>query len=958
MERSLKDGKFSKVLSSPIAQQVLGHDPIGNENIVTEDSTRHDWTGLLNERIDHILAGGNEIERERVRSGLVLVGIAALHAFLQSNVTGPPLEWSSANLILPSTVQGKPQEIQELRQQLVGSLTIDGEAAYQLTPNVELFCLARSILNHPLVGTDTEARWARLRVNFWHQRMLSENSASLQAKIYDDLDGVERDVLAPPSDYDSDARTRFLLERGAIHTFHGFDAKARTDLNKAARQRDFQYVLTGRLGKRTRYQEKELSQLVVLAKSADSQESTSSPSTNGHINDEQTRPKRESDISMPKPQNLDLNDDTLLESISFTNASPNEELHLEEELPSTLASLDPANQPMLNPLDSIILLSLASSITNTSPQHGLTREETLPYATRVLEGGSSNWQVYTQALLVRSRIEGYRSRTVERGVLQLQALVDQVIADTTPSQQPSKSADDPQAQQSTPSTFLPRPKTSESASVSERLEYIHQLASPTRWTLEAELAARWVSLGGLRTALEIYERLEMWAETALCWAAVEREDKAKRILRRQLYKRTPTSPTPDQAVQVEETAGIEPDEDAEEYHGEERSPLPADAPRLFCVLGDLHKSPTQYERAWAVSNNRYARAQRSLGKHYLAIKDFQKADEAYSKSLRINPQNQSTWFALGCVRLELRDWKGAVDAFGRTVQIEDTDAEAWSNLAAALLRLPPEESVTSPSAEEDAISLEKSKPDLQKHTREAFVAFKRAAALKRDSYRIWQNLLNVSATLSPPPYSDLIIAQQRLIELRGPTEGESCIDIEVMEGLLSHIIASSTLSTSTSSTEPHRSKHGLEHMFTTLIQTHVTPLITHSRRLWQLLARFSLHQNHPSSALDASEKAWRVTLNKPGWEDGSSAPVKGGEVAKDVWKEVVDATIELVDAYESLGERERTEGLGGGSGEVVCRQWRFKARSAIRGVLGRGRGRWEGSEGWVVLGERTEGLKG
>src|SRR5204862_7704432 len=139
--------------------------------------------------------------------------------------------------------------------------------------------------------------------------------------------------------------------------------------------------------------------------------------------------------------------------------APSRQLQDSSTLPPSLAALDPSSQAMLQPLDSIILLLLASTITNTDPADGLTREETLPYATRVLEGGSSNWQVYTQALLLRSRIEGYRSRTIERGLLQLQALVDQVIADTANGEQATEGQDG----ESAANTFLPKAKESESA---------------------------------------------------------------------------------------------------------------------------------------------------------------------------------------------------------------------------------------------------------------------------------------------------------------------------------------------------------------------------------------------------------------------------------------------------------------------------------------------------------------
>jgi hypothetical protein len=243
--------------------------------------------------------------------------------------------------------------------------------------------------------------------------------------IYKDLEILDKAEL------NSDERSRFLLERAIIHTHHGFDAKAREDIDQAAKVRRFEFALTGKMGKRTKFQDRDISQLVVLAKSADETSQSSEPSG---------------------PKNLNLDDDTLLEAISFSDQKPDDQsLAIQDKVPSALSAIDANNQPILNPVDSALLLALASAITNTSPENGLTREETNPYATRVLDGGSSNWQIYTQALLVRSRVEGYRSRTVERAVLQMQALVDQVIADT------ATSDDAAQTESGDPTTFLPHP---------------------------------------------------------------------------------------------------------------------------------------------------------------------------------------------------------------------------------------------------------------------------------------------------------------------------------------------------------------------------------------------------------------------------------------------------------------------------------------------------------------------
>ncbi|OTA22089.1 hypothetical protein BTJ68_15026 [Hortaea werneckii EXF-2000] len=690
------------------------------------------------------------------------------------------LKPASAALVLPSDVASDKHKTQGLRNKLLASLSVDGIAAYKLTPNVELLCLADAIVTHPAVLKGVEpARWAKLRTGVCRQRLLSEPSSTLQNLIYDDLDVVEEQLGKLEGSFKEQAQVEFLLERAEVDTHHGLDKIARQNLDEAKQRRRFEYALTGLLGKRTKFQEKDFSQLVVLAKSASNDESGSTETSDaapGPVEKEETGPAK-----------LDLNDDTLLE-----------------------------------------------------------------------------------------------------------------------------------------------PKESESASASERLRYIFQLASPYGWDLEAELAARWVQLGGLRSALEIYERLEMWAEAALCWAATEREDKAKNMIKKQLFHATSGK------------SDVEADDD-ETWEGEERQPPPMDAPRLYCILGDIDQDVSMYEKAWTVSKERYARAQRSLGRLYITKGDMVKAAEAYSKSLRVNQLNQQSWFALGCALLELAQFEKAVAAFGRCVQIDDMDAEGWSNLAAALLRCEPDtDDGAKPGAapaddEDESVITYREKPDPQKHRQDALKALKRAAGLKHDSYRIWENLLIVAASLSPPDYNSALAAQKRIIDIRGKTDGEKCIDKQILEMLASHVI---TTSDRYDATQP-----GLPRIFVKFMDESVIPLITGSAELWQLVSKLALWRNKPSSALDAEEKSWRAVTAQPGWETENEK----------LWNLVVDATVRLCEAYESFGPMERTEGLA--SGEPVAKDWKFKARSALRGILGKAKGTWEGTDGWERLQETMQGLK-
>ncbi|OGM50644.1 TPR domain protein [Aspergillus bombycis] len=929
----LADAEIVPILQLPLAKAVFGHDSADESTLARVSSGEISYTAFLTNKTKSISQSPLDgLTSEQRSSQLLHIGLAALFSFLQSNVTGPPLSFNPAELIIPSTLQADPTCLRAVRAHIIRGLSVDGEAAYKLTPNVELFAVAKAILadtdvlltNGPLV-----ARTARMRVNFLHQKMLSEITGTLQDAIYSDMEQISSILLN--GNTAGSEKGKFLLERALIHTHHGFDSKARADIDKAASERNFKFALTGKLGKRTKFQERDISQLVIIAKSAEDAGDT-------NINNS-------GDSEPSGPKNLDLNDDTLLESISFTKDEKqefqNKQVTVQEEstLPPMLASLDPGNQPKLNPVDSAILLALAAAITNTTPEDGLTREETHPYATRVLEGGSSNWQIYTQGLLARSRIEGYRARTVERSVLQMQALVDQVIADTaTLDSQATSTVEEP-------TTFLPRPEKSESASAAERLEYIWHLSFSTRWDLEAELATRWVNLGGLRTALEIYERLQMWAEAALCYAATEREEKAKSMVRRQLYEPT----------------NKELEDENEKFEGPELSPLPADAPRLFCILGDLDSDPAMYERAWEVSNNRYARAQRSLARHYLTLKPpaLEKAEEAFRKSLQINRLNHGAWFSLGCVQLELQRWDDAKASFTRAVQLEENDAESWSNLAAAILQTPqPDESTPTaveqlPDEEREA-ETEKASEDPHKHKREALAALSRAAQLKNTNSRIWDNVLTVAASIPPPftPFRDVITAQRKLIEILGDKKGEKAVDLPVLGMLVDHLTTAYeyeelVIKVDNGSEPPQQLVRSgtIAGQILSLLDNSVVPQITHSASLWLLVARVEQWRGRPTKALEAHEKAWRATV-----ASSTQGAFQMGDEKK--WMEIVRATEKLVrNGYSKYGPMDKEGQEDAGEAELVAKDWRFKARSAVRGILGKGKEFWEDSEGWSQLKE-------
>ncbi|KAM4062118.1 tetratricopeptide repeat domain-containing protein [Hirsutella rhossiliensis] len=955
---------------------------------------------------------------------ILAVGLAALDAFLQANVTGPVLptnlissiEDRFANAWIASCEQGSHSTapstaIQNLRRACIADLDVDGVAPYSHIPYLELFSLARFVILYALAsessqividaspqGTRCSIGWTKLRVNVWHYKLLTQPSLgrgsnftkssqwsdvpTLASTILDSMDALSGhvcgdQVLSTAEIWTREEKTHFLVEAANNYILLGYHDKAQRTLKEAAQTSGLEYALSGALGKRTRFQEKSTSQLVVLARSGGNAVSIENIQEDA------------------KPDALPLNNDTLLEQIHFTKESDGTEAEA-AALPPGLADLSPDGQPQLSPLDQIILLTEATIKDSFSPVDTLTSEEVLPFAVRVLTDKSTNWQIYTQALLVRSRIELHRSRTLERGVLQLQAVADQVLADTSSAtKQPEKPAeggsgtpDVPDIQvtapgsetttanSQTPATFLPAPKVSESAPAHIRLRYIHALSTPPRWHLESELAYAWAGVGSLTSALEIFKRLHLWAEVALCLASSAAsddeqgrgsggEEKAKAIIRWRLFHRTgdeaPKTTDPDDEG-IQDVTLLKPGD----YAGPERTPPPPNAPRLWCILGDLEDDPGYYERAWEISSHRFARAQKSLGEHYLQRQDWRKARAAYKIATAVNRLSPEMWGRLGDISLRLGLFDEAAEAYGRSIgsstdMAGGEDARTWSNLGSALWSLYCEVAADARNGNDkvdsDPVEAEcdegeagaQATPGISRDPgtllSQSLAAYKKGASIAHDNWRIWDNVLTLAARMEPPSVADIVLAFKHVLRIR---QSEDAIDTDVLSALLQDVVLTKDKDAGSGVYEPPRGS--MERLVTRLLEDDIVPLITQRAELWALVARLRTWRRDHAGAIDASEKAWRAAVGASGSGllPGESAAASSSDWAtgddEAAWAEVVKRTDELVSVLENWGPG------------AECR-WRGKARSAVRSVMGRARERWEGSEGWATLEAVMEGLK-
>ncbi|KAJ5004043.1 hypothetical protein K4K57_012438, partial [Colletotrichum sp. SAR 10_99] len=833
----------------------------------------------------------------------IAVGLAALNAFLQSNVTGPVLENVERveKLFVDALAAADPSAAEDtlkvLRRKSFKELEVDGVSPYPYIPNIELFALARHIFtastSEDVVTLSDATRlsvpWTRLRINVWHFKLLSQPSLgpgsnfakasqwidvpTLAEQITAGLDGVRKQLLdedvwatgESATAWSREEKVQFLLETANTHIMLGRDDKAREALKEATQLNSFAYALSGALGKRTKFQEKSTSQLVVLAKS--------------------DVPEEVAEEEKTGPEAVALNDDTLLEEIQFSKDATGKHGELAaapSALPAALADLSPDAQPRLSPLDQIILLTEATLKDTFSPVDTLTSEEVLPYAVRVVSDKPTNWQIYTQALLVRSRIEVHRSRTVERGVLQMQAVVDQVVVDT--SEAPRPKAEDvadvgvpaiavtsPDTTTTTtapqkPTSFFPAAKDTDTAPAHVRLQYIHALSSPPRWHLESELAYSWAGVGSLVSALEIFKRLRLWAEVALCLASSASADdedgrgsggeqKARAIVRWRLFHKTGT---PAAVEHADPDTELEDGEDVtylkpEAFQGPERVPPPPNAPRLFCILGDLENDPAHWERAWDVSKHRFARAQKSLGEHWLQQKDWPKALEAYQAATRCNRLSPELWGRLGDISLRMGNFADAAEAYGRAIGaagevVGGEDARTWSNLGSSLWSMYLEtvedlkkkmldEKKKADEEDDEGTEVEHAQSDVKDPATllsQALAAYKRGAQIAQENWRIWDNVLTLASRMRPPAVLDMVLALRAIMRIR---KTEDALDDDVLRALLNEALLTKQKAEDDGHGVYTPPRGTVERAVVALFEESVVPLITTRSELWGLVVK-------------------------------------------------------------------------------------------------------------------------
>ncbi|KAM7385051.1 hypothetical protein PAMP_001149 [Pampus punctatissimus] len=632
---SLVDGDFEAVLLSP---QVL--------DLLTGDGScieGEDIEAYLERRVLLYLAGGTNDDQSDRELAMMTLAASCLHMFAQSNWTGPPVSIHMSDL-LPPALCSQPQTLVEA---IHSSLLLDGESVYSLVANPFLLLMAKVILTKCSSKMDSlqlltaycttvnmegkrEALplrrqllpWWTLRYINLHQQILEARSPQLLSLAQSSIDKVMK--CKSLFSEQRNLAIQFHLECVYINLTYYEYQPAKEHIKTAQELSKLNINLTGALGKRTRFQQKFLAQLILEVKKMQEQPGQT---------DAEATPIPTPQAMLPK--DCILGDDTVLDKIN-------------------LAEPDQYELPDLSAEEQAVILGICTDFQKNNPVHKLTEEELLAftslyfksiqhlpntlheeenklclaaqasrrttYAPRLKECILSQpkfWAVEVTALCLRARLERGKSRCIERAMMQTQMIVDHFEDKNCP--------------------------------VTERLKVFYCCHAQPRWVIQKQLASLLTDLGCMSSALLMYEKLELWEDAVICYERLGQHGKAEEIVRRELEKK--------------------------------------ETPSMYCLLGDILREHQYYDRAWELSGRRSARAMRSKALLHLRNKEFQQCVDCFEQSLKINGLQLGVWFSLGCAYFTLEGYEGAAKAFQRCVGLEPDNAEAWNNLSTAYIRL-------------------------------------------------------------------------------------------------------------------------------------------------------------------------------------------------------------------------------------------------------------------------------
>ncbi|XP_044957834.1 tetratricopeptide repeat protein 27 homolog [Hordeum vulgare subsp. vulgare] len=627
------------------------------------------------------VGGGAADEGFECRCALVLsAAAAALLAFTQQNVTGPPGKYPPLPFFISTSLDagwysdagGKQDQWASFDSHAHGKFVpfrtsslderwySDPGGKWEAWASHHLasfgshvhgkFLLLQFIVFAELLLTSIKSldydfwsvSWWLCRLSMSQQNILDELSSSLfdQVQVYKNKMLAHFGELEMVSSYwgsflgdgeGSSLVSAALLEAGLAEYKYGRVDASRLHLDSAQEVCGIHLSLTGILGFRTIHQVDAKSQMVLITKTtkpaADEGQTTEQ---RGAPDDVVALRKMRSSVPGESDEFCDiLRTPLLAENVNDSNSG------------STHISLTLVQQAAV--------LAQCLHVSRRSRGDEMLGWEMAPYIESIDSQHDSCYAIRSLCDFLRIRWESTRSRTKQRALLMMENLIEET--------------------------------NKEFPVASERARLVFGVHTPTLPALRKEYGELLISCGLLGEALNVFKDLELWDNLIYCYRLSGKVADAVSLINTRL------SITPND-------------------------------PKLWCSLGDATNNDNYYKKALDVSNNKSARALRSLARSAYNKNDFYTSKYFWESALALNSLYPDGWFAYGTTAWKDQDLEKALDAFSRAVQIDPENGEAWNNIACLHM--------------------------IRGRSRASVQSFREAVKFKRNSWQVWENYSKVA----------------------------------------------------------------------------------------------------------------------------------------------------------------------------------------------------------------------
>lgn len=587
----------------------------------------------------------NEYDQKDLAPLALVVSGAFLQLFVIDNFTGP-----SSEDLLRQSYKDLPISFHTLKDQITfRSLSIDGSEVYHKVVNpwlLRMVQLCWTCLN----SLGCSRRLLQLEFLVWKHRYLTVHLMILLEHaelLMNELRKVQEFIFDHHIINDKNDNNTQLVRFNTVELCCELVQSSLLRDGVTFCKKFFDYACefsgisiehTGVLGKKTKFIQKDIPQLVVKSSQKKENVDFDLPVENDYV----------------LPKDIQLEDDTLLPDIAFVKEEGNTDSISKEQ--------------NIDPLAQILLLSkLDIMLKSDVMEESLKDEWTLAYL-RTIANQATIWTVKYKALALRSVVEKKHTRKMGRALLQLEELIKTV----------DKNDEDQH----------------------KRLRSFYSVLPLSSWQMQRSLGDISMDLGLVKNALDVYLKIEYWEGIIKCYSAIGQTVKAQKVIEQELEKK--------------------------------------ETPYLYCLLGDVTDDIDYYERSWALSKGRFARAKKSIGTHHYVRKQYEEAISNYEMALSVNPSNMSILCMLAYCCLTTEKYERAAECYRNVTYLDDSSFLGWNNLSKAYIKLGQKE--------------------------RAWRTLREAIKCNYEEWKIWENFMVVSMDIGA--LDDVILAWHRIIDIK------------------------------------------------------------------------------------------------------------------------------------------------------------------------------------------------